>query len=184
KLSTQIGTGAELVFVIAHAFWGIGMILYGIFATLFANRIFFFRVTPEEMNPLFWVVMGAAAITVNAGSAMIIAQSQIGYLADLEPFVEGASLVLWAWATWWIPLLVIFGIWRHVVRKVPLTYSPMYWSLVFPLGMYTVATWQFATADNFSFMKEIPSYTIWIALTAWLVTATGLVRSIFRRPTT
>ncbi len=184
KLSTQIGTGAELVFVIAHAFWGIGMILYGIFATLFANRIFFFRVTPEEMNPLFWVVMGAAAITVNAGSAMIIAQSEIGYLADLEPFVEGASLVLWAWATWWIPLLVIFGIWRHVVRKVPLTYSPMYWSLVFPLGMYTVATWQFATADNFSFMKEIPSYTIWIALTAWLVTATGLVRSIFRRPTT
>ena len=99
-------------------------------------------------------------------------------------FVNGTTLILWAWATWWIPLLVIFGIWRHVVRKVPLTYSPMYWSLVFPLGMYTVATWQFATADNFSFMKEIPSYTIWIALTAWLVTATGLVRSIFRRPTT
>ncbi len=181
KLSTVITTGSDVVFVVAHAFWGIGMILYGIFATLFANRLFFFRVTPEEMNPLFWVVMGAAAITVNAGSAMIIAQSEIGYLSELKPFVEGASLILWAWATWWIPLLVIFGIWRHVVKKVPLTYSPMYWSLVFPLGMYTVATWQLATADSFPFMKDIPSVTIWIAFTAWLITMTGLLHSLFRR---
>lgn len=45
------------------------------------------------------------------------------------------SLLLWAWATWWIPLLVIFGVWRHLVHCQPLRYHPMYWSLVFPLGM-------------------------------------------------
>ena len=138
------------------------------------------RVSVEEMNPLFWVVMGAAAITVNAGSAMMVAEAQIGYLADLHPFVDGVSLVLWAWATWWIPMLVIFGVWRHVVMKAPIEYSPMYWSLVFPLGMYTVATWQLAAADQFDFMKGIADVTIWIAFAAWLITMTGLVRSIAR----
>jgi tellurite resistance protein TehA-like permease len=180
KLSAVVSSGDQVIFLTAHAFWGIGLILYGIFVTLFAYRIFFFRVSVEEMNPLFWVVMGAAAITVNAGSAMMVAEAQIGYLADLHPFVDGVSLVLWAWATWWIPMLVIFGVWRHVVMKAPIEYSPMYWSLVFPLGMYTVATWQLAAADQFDFMKGIADVTIWIAFAAWLITMTGLVRSIAR----
>jgi len=181
KLSAQVSSGVEPLFVTAHAFWGIGIILYGIFVTLFAYRIFFFRVTAEEMNPLFWVVMGAAAITVNAGSAIMVAEDQIGYLADLNAFVDGVSLVLWAWATWWIPLLVIFGVWRHVVMRAPLEYSPMYWSLVFPLGMYTVATWQLAAADQFGFMKQIPEVTIWIAFAAWLATMAGLIHSVIGR---
>lgn len=178
KLSSQVSTGADVIFVIAHAFWGIGIILYGIFVTLFAYRIFFSKVDAEEMNPLFWVVMGAAAITVNAGSAMMVAEDQIGYLSSMHSFVDGISLVLWAWATWWIPLLVIFGVWRHVVMKAPLEYSPMYWSLVFPLGMYTVATWQLAAADQFTFMKQIPDVTIWIAFAAWSITMVGLIRSV------
>lgn len=181
KLSAAVTSGSELIFVVSHAFWGVGLILYGIFITLFAYRIFFFRVSAEDMNPLFWVVMGAAAITVNAGSAMMVAEAEIGYLADLHPFVDGISLVLWAWATWWIPMLVIFGVWRHVAMKAPLEYSPMYWSLVFPLGMYTVATWQLAAADQFDFMKDISDVTIWIAFAAWLITMTGLVRSILGR---
>ncbi len=180
KLSAEVSAGQELIFVTAHAFWGVGLILYGIFVTLFAYRIFFFRVTAEEMNPLFWVVMGAAAITVNAGSAMLVAESQIGYLSSMHSFVDGISLVLWAWATWWIPLLVIFGIWRHVVMKAPIEYSPMYWSLVFPLGMYSVATWQLAAADEFDVMKQIPDLTIWIAFAAWLITMAGLLRAIVR----
>jgi len=180
KLSAQVSTGADQIFVIAHAFWGIGIMLYLIFITLFAYRIFFFHVSAEEMNPLFWVVMGAAAITVNAGSAMMMAEDQIGYLSNMKPFVDGVSLVLWAWATWWIPMLVIFSVWRQVVMKVPLEYSPMYWSLVFPLGMYTVASWQLAAADQFTFMKQIPDVTIWIAFAAWLVTMTGLVRTMVR----
>lgn len=184
KLSAAVASGSELIFVTAHAFWGIGLILYGIFITLFAYRIFFFRVTAEDMNPLFWVVMGAAAITVNAGSAMMVAENEIGYLSNLHPFVDGVSLVLWAWATWWIPMLVIFGVWRHLVMKAPIEYSPMYWSLVFPLGMYTVASWQLAAADQFDFMKQIPDVTIWIAFAAWLATMTGLLRSIVGRRST
>lgn len=180
KLSAEVTAHADLLFVLAHAFWGIGIVLYLIFVTLFAYRIFFFRVSADEMNPLFWVVMGAAAITVNAGSAMMIAEGEVGYLSSMMPFVDGLTLVFWAWASWLIPLFVIFGVWRHVVMKAPLEYSPMYWSLVFPLGMYTVATWQLAAADEFTFMKQIPEVFIWIGFTAWLIVMAGLLRTILK----
>ena len=58
-------------------------------------------------------------------------------------FVEGFTFALWAFGTWWIPLLVILGLWRHIRRHWPLTYEPTLWSVVFPLGMYSVATLTF-----------------------------------------
>jgi tellurite resistance protein TehA-like permease len=101
------------------------------------------------MNPLFWVVMGASAIATNAGSTLILTKPDLPFLLAMQPFVNGTTLILWAWATWWIPLLAIFGVWRHLVRRYPFEYTPTYWSLVFPLGMYAVATYRLSLASDF-----------------------------------
>ena len=61
------GELADTVFVLIHALWGIGLALYGIFIALFAARIFYRAVTPGDLTPMLWVVMGAAAISTNAG---------------------------------------------------------------------------------------------------------------------
>src|ERR1700720_2458723 len=39
-------------------------------------------------------------------------------LHDFQPFIGGFTLFFWATGTWWIPLLVIVGFWRHVVERV------------------------------------------------------------------
>jgi tellurite resistance protein TehA-like permease len=52
----QLGTA---VFVFIHMLWGVGLVFYGIFVTLFAYRIFFFEFEPEDITPLLWVVMCA-----------------------------------------------------------------------------------------------------------------------------
>jgi hypothetical protein len=31
-------------------------------------------------------------------------------------FAEGFCSTLWAFGTWWIPLLIVLGVWRHVRR--------------------------------------------------------------------
>ena len=54
-----------------------------------------------------------------------------------------SHFTLWAFGTWWIPLLIVLGLWRHVRRHWPLSYEPTLWSVVFPLGMYSVATLSF-----------------------------------------
>ena len=64
-------------------------------------------------------------------------------------------------------LLVIVGIWRHVWERVPLTYDPQYWGLVFPLGMYTIATLMLAKVTGLTFLTVIASGGLYVAFVAW-----------------
>lgn len=179
QLAPSLGASAPLVFVAVHMLWGIGVVFYGIFITLFSYRLFFLRVQPEDMTPLFWVVMGAAAISTNAGSMLILANPSMPFLQAMRPFVDGTTLILWAWATWWIPLLIVFGIWRYGVRRTPFAYHPMFWSLVFPLGMYSLATYRLALAADFPPLQSIPPGMLGIALLAWTATMAGTLRSVW-----
>lgn len=170
-VAPAMGNFSSTVFVLIHMLWGVGLALYGIFVALFAYRIFFFDVEPDDITPLLWVVMGAAAIATNAGSALILTESGMDFLHSMRPFIDGVTLIMWAWATWWIPLLLLFGIWKHGVCRVPLSYTPMFWSLVFPLGMYALASLRLSLATDFPPLRSISNAMVWTALAAWATTA-------------
>lgn len=174
-IAPAVGDLGRTVFVLIHMLWGVGLGLYGIFIVLFAHRIFFFDVEFDDITPLLWVVMGAAAITTNAGSTLILTESGMPFLQSMRPFIDGVTLIMWAWATWWIPLLLLFGIWKHGVWHVPLAYTPMLWSLVFPLGMYALASLRLSLAADFPPLRAISYSMVWVALAAWIATAVGLV---------
>ena len=55
-------------------------------------------------------------------------------------------MLAWATATFWFPLMIAIGVWRHLIHRVPLRYHPSYWALVFPLGMYGAATFRMRAA--------------------------------------
>ena len=179
-IAPNLGAQQQSVLVLIHMLWGIGLGLYGIFITLFAYRIFFFDVEPDDITPLLWVVMGAAAITTNAGSVLILTDTGIAFLNSMRPFIDGVTLIMWAWATWWIPLLVLFGIWKHGVRRAPITYTPMLWSLVFPLGMYALASLRLSLAADFAPLRVISGAMVWVAFSAWALTAVGMALSLWR----
>lgn len=180
EIAPHFGPAAPLVFITIYALWGIGIVFYGIFITLFSYRLFFLRVTTTDVTPLFWVVMGAAAISTNAGSVLILTDPGMPFLLALRPFLDGTTLILWAWSTWWIPMLVILGVWKHLVRRESIAYHPMYWSLVFPLGMYSLATWRLSLAADFPPLQQVPHVMIWIALGAWALTMVGALGAFWR----
>ncbi len=165
---------------LALSMWLWGGILYIWMMSLIFYRYTFFRFSPGDLSPPYWINMGAMAISTLAGSLLILNSDDAPFLHSIVPFMKGFTVFYWATGTWWIPMLVILAIWRHVYKRFPLQYDPLYWGAVFPLGMYAVATHRMAQAMGFHFIDTLPTAFAYVAMIAWTVTfyafLTGLLR--------
>ena len=159
-------------------FYLLGCMFYILIISLIVYRFMFFKIEAEDMNPSYWINTGAVAITTLAG-ANILLRGHASFLAEFAPFIKGFTVFFWAAGTWWIPYLFIVGAWRHFYKHYPLTYHPVYWGLVFPMGMYTVATYRLAEVLSMDFLLLIPQYFIYLALIAWAITFYGLISRLF-----
>jgi tellurite resistance protein TehA-like permease len=166
----------EPVIFASLCFWFAGSMIYFWIISQIFNRILFLPLSAVQLTPPYWISMGAMAIATLAGSRLVLLANDISFLAELRPFVKGMTLLYWATATWWIPMLVALGVGRHAKYRFPLAYDHSYWAAVFPLGMYTVATRTMTEALNLPFLKPISDTFVWIALLAWAATFLGFVR--------
>ena len=91
-----------------------------------------------------------------------------------------ALILLWAVASWWIPLLAGLTLWRRR-RGVRPGYRLADWAMVFPLGMYTTASWRLAHDAGVPSLAAVPDAFVWVALAAWTLTFAGMVRAGLNR---
>lgn len=168
-----------LVSAMAHF---IGAMLYVVLIGLIFYRWTFFAMKAEDVTPPYWINMGALAITTLAGANLLNAPEIWPYLTGIETFLEATTVLFWSFATWWIPLLVIIGAWRHFVRGVSLRYDPQYWSLVFPLGMYSVATSRVEEITQLTPLGAVSAVFFWVSLAAWAVTFVAMLWSFRLSP--
>jgi len=173
---------AALLAPVAAGLWCVGLLLYLMIVTLILLRWLTVPMTPATLGPTYWILMGATAISVLAGARDLGLPADIPLVRATAGFVEGFTFALWAFGTWWIPLLVILGLWRHIRRHWPLTYEPTLWSVVFPLGMYSVATLTFGKAAHLAFMEPLARFMLWVAVAAWVLVAAAFVTRLARPP--
>jgi tellurite resistance protein TehA-like permease len=177
--------------VVAICLWGVGVMLYLILIAIVFLRLLLVEFSPAEMVPAYWIAMGATAISVRAAAGILVLRipATADLIAGVRPFLLGVSIVLWAFGTWWIPLLVLFGIWRYLIRHYPRTYEPRLWNVVFPLGMYTVASWSLGhAAAGLAFMTSIARVWFWVGFAAWIIVlvlmVVALLQAVGGRPNT
>ena len=154
---------------LAVVFWGVGVVLYLIFVVIIFLRLFLIETTPKEMGPAYWILMGATAISVRAAAGILgcVETAPDPLITGMHSFILGLAVVLWSFGSWFIPLLVLFGLWRYFVRGYSWAYEPKLWSVVFPLGMYTVASQTLGTAADIGFMTSLARAWVWVGVAAW-----------------
>jgi tellurite resistance protein TehA-like permease len=167
---------------VATALWSIGLVLYLLLVSLILLRWLTVAMTPQTLGPPYWILMGATAITVLAGAKILGLPGTLPAVRATAGFVEGFSYAMWAFGTWWVPLLVVLGLWRHVRQHWPLSYEPTLWSVVFPLGMYSVATLSFGKAAGLAFMGPLSRFMLWVAVATWVMVAAAFLARLARRP--
>lgn len=170
-----------LMAFLALSLWLWGGMLYIWMVSLIFYRDTFFRFSPGDMVPPYWINMGAMAISALTGASMIEHAADVPYLDSLLPFVKGFTIFYWATGTWWIPLLVILEIWRHGFRHFPVQYDALYWGAVFPLGMYSASTYRMDLMMGFGFLMPVAEGFLYVAIVAWAMTFVGLLAWVGRR---
>lgn len=165
--------------IIAITSWSVGAALYVAIGVLLTIRLLNYEVSPVEVGQPYWVSMGATAITVLAG-ARIVDMADAPMVDATRGLVAGVSVLFWGFGTWLWPLLIAAGIWRHVIHKVSLAYEAPIWSMVFPLGMYAVASINLGIADRLPFVEQVGRLEIWLAVVVWAAVFVGMIRNAVR----
>ncbi len=179
-LASLAPPAAPALAALAVLLWSVGVVLYGLVAALVLAALLHFPVRPAGVTPAYWVFMGATAISVLAGANLLRLPAG-PLLTAVHPVVAGLSVVLWAFGTWLIPLLVGLGVWRHLIHRVPLRYDPGLWSLVFPLGMYCAASESLGAALHVPWLVTVGHDGTWLAFAVWAAVFAAMLVS-FRHP--
>jgi len=165
----------------ALSMWLWGGMLYIWMMSLIFYRYTFFRFSPADLSPPYWINMGAMAISTLAGSQLILNAPHAPFLESLLPFIKGFTVFYWATGSWWIPMLIVLAVWRHGVKRFPLRYDPLYWGAVFPIGMYSACTLRLYEAMALPFLDRIPPVFLVLALCAWALAFAGLAMDLRAR---
>lgn len=156
-----------------------GLLLYLFFASFILLRLVFYPMTPKDLSATYWVSMGALAITCMAALRVSTLDSVLPQLHECKGFVLSVGILAWAGATWWFPHLIFLGVWRHRVKKYPLVYNPRYWSIVFPLGMYSVCTREMSKVWGIAWLGTWSRIGLTVAFIVWLIVIIGMIKTNF-----
>ncbi|MBS9532480.1 tellurite resistance/C4-dicarboxylate transporter family protein [Mycobacterium sp. M1] len=168
-------TGASGWLAVAVPAWVLALCVYGLMTWLILWRTVIERTDREGFQPDDWILMGALAIATLAGDRIHAVSPD--WLAGP---VRAVTEVTWVVASLWIAPLIYFVLHRVNQRPAVLQYTGVWWALVFPLGMYSVATDAMAAEVGRPSMGTVSLVFFWDALAAWgIVVVAAALR--FRR---
>jgi tellurite resistance protein TehA-like permease len=166
ELASVATSGLAIVFAdlnsvfLAMLFWAIAIGVYLLMTGLIAWRAVHDPAAPELVQPDIWILMGGAAIATLAGDHI--------HKAGLDS-VRPVTVLTWLVATAWIPPLIYLTVQRFRRRR-GLRQGP-WWAAVFPLGMYSSATYATAVETGWGWLTMVSLVFFWIAFAAWTLTA-------------
>ena len=170
--------GAGAIIVAGYAFFGMGLLLFLLIASLLYDRLVFHPLPAAPLAPSLWIGLGP----VGVGALVLVRLAQAGSAlwGASAPVVATLSTVtataLWGFGLWWLAAAaMLLG---GYLRRGRLPFGIGWWAFTFPLGAYTAATLALARAWD-SALLEGAAVLLLVALAAfWLVVTAGTLRAL------
>lgn len=156
----------------ATAMWIFGGLAYVLVGALLARCAAQPGFGLADVSPDWWIVMGAPAIWCVAAVA----------ITGAGPGSTGAAAALVAWALASLMLIVIATADALRARRLGVRFTPERWTMVFPLGMYCVASFTLGVSLRAGWMSELGRWWLAVAFGAWAAVAFGELRHLLTGP--
>lgn len=167
---------AGLAFWAGTGLWLLGAALYLSVSALVALRLQVAGLGQNEPTAPYWVAMGGAAITALAAAQLTRAGA--GPATIGRATLAALALAFWLLAGCLIPVVAGRSCWRHIRGSVPLRYRADLWMVVFPAGMYSVASFQLGAVARSPLIRYIGVAAVWPATAAWALTFAAMALSL------
>ncbi|HET6866670.1 MAG TPA: tellurite resistance/C4-dicarboxylate transporter family protein [Solirubrobacteraceae bacterium] len=152
----------------ATVLWIAGGVAYGVVGALLVRRASQPDFGVGNVTPDWWIVMGAPAIWCVAAVAV----------TGAHPGTIGAAAAMLAWGLASVMLIVIAAADALRANRLGVRFTPERWTMVFPLGMYSVACWALGQALHANWLSELGRAWLAVAFTAWAAVAYGELRHL------
>lgn len=176
-----IASGWSGLVVVSVVAWVLAIVTYIAVTGLIGWRALTAPFVPDRVTPDSWILMGAVAIMTLAGDHLLAAARALGSWAWLADVTSPVTVAMWVLASLWIPVLLYAEVWRVDRRTGSLHFAGVWWSAVFPLGMYATATQGLGQQHDLPSLATVSLVFFWNALTVWLLVAVGGLASLGKR---
>jgi tellurite resistance protein TehA-like permease len=156
----------------ATAMWIAGAFAYVIVGYLLARRAAAPGFGVADISPDWWIVMGAPAIWCAAAVEV----------TGAHPGTTGAVAATIAWGLASLMLILVASADALRARRFGVRFTPERWTMVFPLGMYSVASWLLGRSLDAGWLTELGRLWLAVALSAWAAVAFGELRHLLTGP--
>jgi hypothetical protein len=156
----------------ASALWIVGGLGYLAIGWLLARRVAQPGFGLVDVSPDWWIVMGAPAIFCVA--AVVV--------TGAHPGTTGGAVAAMAWGLASLMLIVVGAADAQRALRAGVRFTPERWTMVFPLGMYSVASWVLGHSQHAGWLSELGRLWLAVALTAWATVALGELQHLLGDP--
>ncbi|MCH1770356.1 MULTISPECIES: tellurite resistance/C4-dicarboxylate transporter family protein [Metallosphaera] len=158
----------------------VGWVTYLVITVLISSRLFLSRVKAGDVIPAYWINGGFPALASLSSSLLILhASPSFPILLELRSFLLGTGVLVWAYGTWWMPLLFLLFAWKHVAKHISfLKYDFQFWSAVFPIAVYDLGTYFTARVTGIPGVSLIALMFAYISVGLWVYQLSGFVYNI------
>ena len=170
---------APWLFVLALAFYGVGLFLFLALFALLVARLALRPPLPHAMSPSLWIPLAPAGILGLALLRLLQAAAEVGLVPEsfvtLGVIVTGLGIGL---GLWWA--LFAFGDLLRVRRAGGLPYHPGWWGFVFPIASMQLSVSALGAALGSTAVQVVGFAGLVLLILVWLLVAVRTTGAILR----
>lgn len=170
--------GAVVILVAGYAFFGMGLLLFLLIASLLYDRLVFHPLPAAPLAPSLWIGLGP----VGVGALVLLRLAQAGSTiwGPSAPVLATMSTItataLWGFGLWWLAAaaLLLGG----YLRRGRLPFGIGWWAFTFPLGAYAASTLALARAWDSSLLEGASVLLLLVLVAFWLAVTVGTLQAL------